>query len=686
LLALAAARDVVRHGRDAKTLFLAAFMGLLGFAGTAGILLLAEMADDRLKNADDVRRVARLPVLAVAGDFAKMNDAQKKRWAFRAWTSLQGRLSPSVNHGLICGVTSARHGEGRSTWVNLLARTAHQQGFRVLTIATRQSSAFEEAAEVEVNGAADRNSLPESAGNGYAKLDCPRCGLGIEYPEDTAATSFPCPECSELIFIPVEPEVSAHNHQNGAVQKNFLASPDEVTQRLTDPESQPIVHIPLPGWVWNLERRKQWCDALRHWSQIENVVILVELPPACVPETVLLGENLPNLVWLTAGGQSGAADTREQLETLRHARCKLAGAVLNRAPTSLLQKRFQRWLPCAALLFALNVPILRAAQNDGLQTTVAANQIAETNLSFSTAASAPLAAWQRHLTLGAGDVLNFALYGEPALSQLSVPIGPDGRVSFLEAQDVPAAGLTVDELRAKMDAALAKYRHAPHVIITPVAFNSKKYFLLGSVVHAGAFTLNQPTTILEAIARAGGLETALQQRNVVEIADLQRAFLVRHGRRLPVNFEKLFQRGDLSQNVQLAPGDYLFIPPANLKQVYVVGEVQTPGPAPYTGNLSALGTIAEEGGFTKRAWKQKILVIRGSLTHPRTFVVDANDILSARAAGFRLKPNDIVYVHYRPWVKAEEILDEAATAFVQSAVIVWTGVHAGPLITTPIIR
>jgi len=267
-----------------------------------------------------------------------------------------------------------------------------------------------------------------------------------------------------------------------------------------------------------------------------------------------------------------------------------------------------------------------------------------------------------------------------------VPVGPDGRISFLEAQDVQAAGLTVDELRVKMDEELAKYRRAPRSVITPVSFNSKKYFLLGSVAREGVFTLDRPITIVEAVARARGLQTALQQRNLVEVADLQRAFLVRQGTRLTVDFEKLFEHGDLSQNVPLAPDDYLYFPPADLKQVYVVGEVLTPGVVPCTTETSALRVISELGGFTDRAWKKRVLVIRGSLQHPQAFVVDANAVLSARAPDFKLQPDDIVYIHYRPWIKAEELLDLAATAFVQSATIYWTGMHVGPWIGSPILR
>jgi protein involved in polysaccharide export with SLBB domain len=436
--------------------------------------------------------------------------------------------------------------------------------------------------------------------------------------------------------------------------------------------------------VWNLERRKQWQAALHHWSQIENVVILVELPPARQPEAVLLAYNLPNVIWLAASGKADASETREQLETLRHARCRLVGAILNRATASLFQRRFSRWINYAAIAIALNCSLLRAADDGG--TAAPASQAGETNLAFSVVSPAQRAPWQRHLTLGAGDVLSFSLYNDPTLTETDVPVGPDGRVSFLEARDIQAAGLTVDELRDRIDQELSKYRRAPRSVIIPVAFNSKKYFVLGSVARAGVFTLDRPITIIEAVARARGLQTALQERNLVEVADFQRAFLVRNGGRMTVDFEKLFQHGDLSQNIPLAPNDYLYFPAADLRQIYVVGEVMAPGIAAYTSDSSALRAITERGGFNARAWKKKVLVIRGSLQHPQMFVVDAGAVLSAQAPDFKLEPDDIVYVHSRPWIRAEELLDLAASAFVQSAVISWTDLHVGPRVAGAFIQ
>jgi len=62
-------------------------------------------------------------------------------------------------------------------------------------------------------------------------------------------------ESEQLLSAGAEPD--SENNHSSALTSNVLTSPAKVTEKLTGPNSQPVVHIPLPGWVWNLERRKQ---------------------------------------------------------------------------------------------------------------------------------------------------------------------------------------------------------------------------------------------------------------------------------------------------------------------------------------------------------------------------------------------------------------------------------------------
>jgi len=321
ILALATLGEVIPHRRTAKLVALAGLAGILGLLMASAWILFREALDPRLKTATDVERVTGLPVLASADDLSRMTQAEQTSWAFRAWTSLQGSLSPAPNQGFVCGITSSESGEGRSTWIRLLADAASQCGFRVLTIVVRPSE--ENAATLAATSAvagATANAEATLSASGPGKM----------------------------------------------VASDILNAPDEVTQQLIGPNSVPVVQIPLPGWVWNLERRKQWRAALGHWSKIDNIALLVELPPASLSETVLLAENLPNLIWLADVEKATATRTREQLATLRHARCRLAGVVLNRAPVPFLKNRFARWFGCAVLMLGLhNLPAHAFVLKDG---------------------------------------------------------------------------------------------------------------------------------------------------------------------------------------------------------------------------------------------------------------------------------------------------------------------------------
>ena len=653
ILSPADPKTVKTNARFLKLFIVTLFGGLMGFAGSLGLVTVSEFTDNRLKTGEDVRRVTHLPIYASLGNLNQMSPAERSHWAFRTWMMLQGRLSPSVNHGLVCGLTSSVSGEGRSTWISLLAEAASLTGYRVLTIATRPSPTHRDSA-----------------------LEDPEAPL-LEDP-DTAETG----------------------GSSTALTTNVLAAPSQVTEQLTGPNSQPVVHIPLPGWVWNLERRKQWREALDHWRSIENLVILVELPPASVPEAVLLGSNLPNLLWLADCRKAEALQSRGQLETLRDARCNLVGAVLNHLSSPSLRTRFPRWVGCALLLGLLGLTGAHAQDKKPTgvadapsQPVSAADSATNTSElesngpppsgSFSILDPSQAGQWQKHLTLGPGDILNFGLYGEPELTRADVAIGPDGRVSFLEAQDIVATGLTIDELRDKLDQELGKYRRAPRTLVTPVAFRSKKYYMLGKIAVKGVYTLDRPITVLEAIARARGIENGLVDRNIVDLADYSRSFLARGGKRYPLNFEKLFQSGDLSQNLGIEPGDYVYLASTGVGEVYVVGQIRLPGVVTYTPNLTIMQAITGRSGYTDRAYKSRVLVVRGSLDQPRKYAVDTHAILDAKATDFSLKPGDIIYVSSRPFILVEELADLAVTAFIQSVITEWVGVDVVKPITTP---
>ncbi len=637
----ATADRVVLNDPGMKIALLAVFLALCGLGlGMVGAVT-EEALDPRLRTPDDVRRVTQLPVIARLGPVDRMSTEARASWAFRTWTALQSRLSSTPNQGLVCGITSSSSGEGRSVWLKLLADAATKCGFRVVVLTTRQPG----------EGSTETGRPAPKASSDAVRF---RTGRGE-------------PKSADAVVV-----------EETTLSDELLSDPAEAANKIfTDSGTSSIVHIPLPGWVWDLEHRKAWLASLNAWGADENAVVLVELPPASEPEAILLAQNLPNVLWLSDTTKATALETRQQLETLRLARCNLVGAVMNRSNGKHLNERFARWVPSPSpvpAMAALALACLFAATPD------ASAQSAEAPEAFSIVSPAQRASWQQRLTLGPGDVLRIGLYGEPAAARSEVAVQPDGRINFLEARDVVANGLTIDELRAELDRKLGEYRRSARTMISPVAFRSKKYHMLGLVSQKGSFTLDRPMTVVEAVARARGFETSAVTGDVTELADLSHAFLVRNGQRKEVDFSRLFNDGDLSQNIAVEPGDYFYFPPATLREVYVLGQVLHPGPATLADQSTSLRAVAARGGFTDKAWRDRVLVVRGSLSRPQTLVVNLNDVLDGRSPDVALEPHDIVYVSARPWWKAEDLLDEAASAFTQAFVVYWTSDEVIPVV------
>jgi protein involved in polysaccharide export with SLBB domain len=286
--------------------------------------------------------------------------------------------------------------------------------------------------------------------------------------------------------------------------------------------------------------------------------------------------------------------------------------------------------------------------------------------------------WRNRYELGPGDVVNFALFGRPELDRPGFRIAPDGTISFLQAQNINVNGLTLDEARLAIEKGLTSHFRSPRVIITPQEVGSKRFTILGKVTKKGIVTLERPITLVEAIANAGGLETGLFEYKIIELADLDRSFLSRGGRHLPIDFRRLLHDGEMKYNVEIEPNDFIYIASNISNDYFVLGAVANPGIQGLTEDASAISAISRRGGFTERAWTSRVLVIRGSFEKPQTFVINVKDILSAKAKDFKLEPKDIVYIADKPWAEAEDILKVALSAFTTSAATNWVNLNVNP--------
>ncbi len=450
-----------------------------------------------------------------------------------------------------------------------------------------------------------------------------------------------------------------------------LAAPELVARHLRERPGTPLELHHDQAWTWTLENRARWQRASEAWQQIPALVMLIELPAMTVLAAVLAAELMPAVIWIAASGESQQAEFARTIETAGAGEIALVAAVLNREPAALSRLGFLGHFGLAMLVLACWAPsAVPAATND-----VFIGEISYSSLKPN------LADWQKKFSVGAGDIFNMRIYGRTDSSRDYVPIGPDGRISFMEAQSVPVAGLTVDQMRTRLDAELSKYYRNARTVVTPVEWHSKKYFVLGAVMDRGAYSLDRPLTIVEAVARARGIASGLFQHNTVELADMARAFVVRDGKRLPVDFDRLFNHGDLSQNILIEPGDYIYFPSGTVNEVYVLGAVASPGPLGLTSENTLMGVLTVRGGFLPTAFKQRVLVVRGALDKPQTFVINVGAILTGKEKDFPLKPKDIIYVSEKPWQEGTDLLQMAINAFVQSMTSAWVNNHVRPLIS-----
>lgn len=264
--------------------------------------------------------------------------------------------------------------------------------------------------------------------------------------------------------------------------------------------------------------------------------------------------------------------------------------------------------------------------------------------------------------LRVGDTLLISIYGETGSSRY-VTIDYTGRIYYLFIEPVFGLGKTIDELRKELNDKVSKRIRFSLVEVTPVAFGGRFYTILGEVNKPGKKSLSANSTLLKALSEAGGFRLGGFRSQTIELADLDHAFLARDNDYVPVDFRRLVVEGDMQQNVRLDVGDYIYIPSALTREVYIVGEVNVPTTLGFRETVSFIEALSEARGVTKRA-SSRAVIIRGSLSNPVTYLVDFKRILLGLEPNILLQPGDIIYVPAMKFTTMKEIVRAGVLAFV----------------------
>ncbi len=264
--------------------------------------------------------------------------------------------------------------------------------------------------------------------------------------------------------------------------------------------------------------------------------------------------------------------------------------------------------------------------------------------------------------LGPGDQVDIELLGD-ASTRATTTVGPDGKIYYYMLPGLDVGGLTLPETRTRLGEELKKFiREKPVVAVTLRTVASQRVWVLGRVNSPGIYTLAGPTTLLDAVAQAGGLSSsssafaalaasagvASPTGSSAEAADLSRSFIIRRGRMLPVDFQQLLRDGALSHNIYLQPDDFIFLPSTRTPQVHILGAVIQPHSVRMTGPLTVVHAIALSGGADREAILSNVAILRGSLASPQIAIVAVDQILLGQAPDVRLEPGDIVFVPFAP--------------------------------------
>lgn len=162
----------------------------------------------------------------------------------------------------------------------------------------------------------------------------------------------------------------------------------------------------------------------------------------------------------------------------------------------------------------------------------------------------------KEYVVGEPDVLRINVWKEPEISQPSIVVRPDGRISLPLIGEVKVSGMTPREIEAVLVERLqATALKDARVTVTVVETGSKIVYVTGQVAKPGAYPLVMPTDVLQIIAKAGGLTPFAHSKAVFVLRQAEGG-----KQKLPVNYAQVLRGHNPEQNLNLQPGDTVVIP------------------------------------------------------------------------------------------------------------------------------
>jgi polysaccharide export outer membrane protein len=162
-----------------------------------------------------------------------------------------------------------------------------------------------------------------------------------------------------------------------------------------------------------------------------------------------------------------------------------------------------------------------------------------------------------------GDQLQVSVWGQVTISR-RLSVNRAGDILLPEAGPLNVAGMNYSQATVVVKAALSRLYKDFQVNVSMTRLHSIQIFVVGEARRPGSYTVSSLSTLVNAIFASGGPASRGSMRRI----ELKR------GTQTVRNFDlyDLLFQGDKSQDVQMLPGDVLFIPPAG-PRVALAGSV-----------------------------------------------------------------------------------------------------------------
>jgi polysaccharide export outer membrane protein len=157
--------------------------------------------------------------------------------------------------------------------------------------------------------------------------------------------------------------------------------------------------------------------------------------------------------------------------------------------------------------------------------------------------------------IGGDDVLSINVWKEPDLTRL-IPVRSDGKISLPLIGEVQAAGRTPAQLQQDIEVNLRSYITDPQVTVIVQEIRSQKFNILGQVNKPGSYSLAAGTTIVDALALAGGLRDFAKKKSVYVLRQNPQG----EESRIPFNYQEFIKGKNVSQNIKIKPRDTIVVP------------------------------------------------------------------------------------------------------------------------------